>query len=209
MGLSPSLREYLVLKVGQSYYQFQGAAFGLSTLPQIWMMVMKTFSRLWRRRGILCFIYLDDILVINHTPGVQRDLAFMLQTLEEAGMVVNRGKSILEPSQALDHLGFTIDFSRGCLSVPPQKIKAIRKELGKLLTHQVMSCRKMAAILGALRSFLMAMPFLRAFTDQMCHFVQLHQIRGWDHPLTISPSLQEEVRQLNILTQTWRGRPFQ
>ena len=57
---------------------------------------------------MLCFIYLDDILIINHTPGgVQRDLEFMLQTLEEAGMVVNRGKSILEPSQALDHLGFT------------------------------------------------------------------------------------------------------
>ena len=124
-------------------------------------------------------------------------------------MEVKRGKSILEPSLALDHLGFTIDFSRGCLSVPPQKIKAIRKELGKLLTHQFMSCRKMAAILGALRSFLMATPFLRVFTDQMCHFVQLHQFRGWDHPLTIPASLQEEVRQLNVLTQTWKGRPFQ
>ena len=40
LGLSPFLRDYLVLKVGQNYYQFQGAAFGLSTLPQIWMMVM-------------------------------------------------------------------------------------------------------------------------------------------------------------------------
>ena len=72
-----------------------------------------------------------------------------------------------------------------------------------------MSCRKMAAILGALRNFLVDMPFLSAFTDQMCHFVQLHQVKGWDHPLTIPPPLQEEVRQLNVLTQTWKWGPFQ
>ena len=67
----------------------------------------------------------------------------------------------------------------------------------------------MAAILGALRNFLVDMPFLRAFTKQMFHFVQLHQVKCWNHPLNFPPSLQEEVRQLNILTQTWKGRPFQ
>jgi hypothetical protein len=67
LGLSEALKEFLVLKVGEKYYQFQGAAFGLSTLPQLWMMLMKTFSRLWRKKGILCFIYLDDILLINTT----------------------------------------------------------------------------------------------------------------------------------------------
>ena len=89
LGLSNTLKEYVVLKVGEKYYQFQGAAFGLSTLPQIWMMAMKTFSKLWRRRGNLCFIYLHVILVINNTPGgLEKDLEYTLHSLSEAGMVV-------------------------------------------------------------------------------------------------------------------------
>jgi len=81
-------------------------------------------------------------------------------------MVVNQKKSQLMPTQKVDHLGFTVDFQHGTLQVPQEKLKAMMKELGKLLTHSEISCRKMAAILGATRSFLMAMPFLRAFTVQ-------------------------------------------
>jgi hypothetical protein len=35
LGLSEALKEFLVLKVGEKYYQFEGAAFDLSTLPQL------------------------------------------------------------------------------------------------------------------------------------------------------------------------------
>ena len=127
LGLSETLKEYVVLKVGDRCFQFQGAAFGLSPLPQLWMLVMKTFSRLWRKKGILCFIYLDDILLVNTTPlGLERDLEFMPRTPEHSGMVVNKEKSILQPCQVLDHLGFTIDFKEGCLLVPTEKLKTVR-----------------------------------------------------------------------------------
>jgi hypothetical protein len=67
----------------------------------------------------------------------------------------------------------------------------------------------MAAILGNIRSFLMAMPFLRAFTDHMLAFVNQQGKWGWDSPLEIPQALQQEVRELNHLTSTWPGRPFQ
>ena len=210
LGLSDTLKEYVVLKVGDRCFQFQGAAFGLSPLPQLWILVMKTFSRLWKKKGILCCIYLDDILLFNTTArGVERDLEFMLRTLEDSGMVVNKEKSILQPCQVLDHLGFTIDFKEGCLLVPTEKLKTVRKELGKLLTNSFLSCRKMAAILGAVRSFLMAMPFLRAFTDTMSMFVKEQTHQGWDRKLPVPDSLQEEVRELKDLLKNWAGRPFQ
>ena len=37
-------------------------------------------------------------------------MEFILRTLEDSGMVVNKEKSILQPCQMLGHLGFTIDF---------------------------------------------------------------------------------------------------
>ena len=114
LELAEKLRPYVRIQVGEDIYQFQAACFGLSTLPQLWMEVMKVFQKLWRKRGILCFIYLDDILVVNSTQnGVRENLSFMLQTLQEAGMVINYKKSVLEPSQSVNHLGFSVDFKTG------------------------------------------------------------------------------------------------
>ena len=69
--------------------------------------------------------------------------------------------------------------------------------MGKIITHQQMTCRKMAAILGNIRSFLMAMPFLRAFTDHMMEFVNRQSYWGWDMALVIPQDLKQEVRKLN------------
>ena len=81
------------------------------------------------------------------TQGVVKDLAVMLQSLEEAGMMVNTKKSVLTPSQKVDHLGLTLNLQDGVLGVTKSKIKTVRKELGNVLTHKNMTCRKMAAIL--------------------------------------------------------------
>ena len=210
LELEKILQPYIRVQVAGDIYQFQAACFGISTLPQLWMHVMKVFQKFWRKKGIMCFIYVDDILVLNTTPqGVEKDLAIMLETLRQAGMVVNFRKSILAPTQKLDHLGFSLDLENGMLEVLKYKLKAVRKELGKLLTHKEMTCRKMATILGNIRSFLMAMPFLRAFTDHMVAFVNQQGHWGWDIPLEITQTLQQEVSDLNSLTKQWNGRPFQ
>jgi transcriptional regulator of met regulon len=140
---------------------------------------------------------------------VQKQLAKMLEDLKNSGLVGNQKKSQLVATQQVDHLGFTVDFKHGTLQVPQEKLKAIRKELGKLLTHSVMSCRKMAAILGATRSFLMAMPFLRAFTDQLVQFVNQQENLGWDHKAPIPSSLKEQVKEMHSLMEEWKGRKFQ
>ena len=179
--LGQDLRPFVHLQVGEDVWEFQAACFGLSTLPQKFMSLMRVFEKLWRQKGVTCFVYLDDILVVGNTPKeVGRNLEFMVQTLVDAGMKINLKKSVLEPVQQVHHLGFDLDFKTGFLRVPPGKLKAVRKELGKLVTKAQISCRKMAAILGTVRSFLVALPFLRAFTDTMVQFVNQQQRFGWD-----------------------------
>ena len=98
--------------------------------------------------------YLDDILLINESKQLlEENLQSVLRDLEDSGMLVNREKSTLFPSQKVKHLGFIINFEEGCLQVPQEKLKAVRRELGKIVTHTELSPRKMAAILGAVRSF--------------------------------------------------------
>ena len=209
LELSQALKPYICMAIGEKTFQFDSACFGLSTLPQQWMVIMKVFAKLWRTRGILCFIYLDDILVLNSSPAaVKKDLEFILQTLEDAGMVVNYKKSSLTPTQTVEHLGFVLDLKKGVLTVPNHKLKMARKQLGKIFLAEHMTCRKMSSILGSIRSLLVALPFLRSFTDQMLQFVSQANSQGWDSVHKIPGALKEELKEIKQLLADWQGRPF-
>ena len=71
-----------------------------------------------------------------------------------------------------------------------------------------MTCKKMAQILGSMRSFLMALPWLRSFTDQRNQFGNGHRKFGWDTPLLIPEIVREQVATFKSSLQEWRGRPF-
>lgn len=188
LGLSPDLWPYLRIMVGDQLWEYRGGVFGLNVMPQIFMLVMKTFEKKWRSKGIMVFIYLDDILVLGSTPRqVEKHLDVVVPDLLDSGFLINIKKSCLTPSQNIQHLGFSLDLKSGFLKICPQKIKAVKRELGKILTKESMSCRKMAAILGQVRSFLVALPFLRAFTDDMCRFVNTSQKFGWDYVQGVPP----------------------
>ena len=210
LGLSQNISPYICMKMGDRYFQFQSACFGLSTLPQKFMMLMKVLLKHWRKQGLQIFVYLDDILLVSKSKKLlQKQRELVINTLNKTGLTINLKKSQLEPTQEVQHLGFIIDFKEGTLKVPTQKLRTVRKELGKLVTQDFLSCRKMAAILGTVRSFLVALPFLRAFTSLMKEFVSQHYSQGWDKKLPIPLDLQKEVRGVKNLLLTWEGRQFQ
>ena len=115
-------------------------------------------------------------------------------------------KSVLNPSQQVDYFGFHLDFVEGKLKVPQHKLRTVKKELGKLVTHVSLTPRKMAAILGTIRSFLTAFPFLRAFTDQLVNFIKFQEQGGWDSPRPLSTDLQQQVREIKDILESWPGR---
>ena len=61
----------------------------------------------------------------------------------------------------------------------------------------------MAAVLFHVRSFLTAMPFLRAFTDSMLTFVNQNLWEGWYKALLVPLTLAEEVRLLKDRMLHW------
>jgi hypothetical protein len=157
----------------------------------------------------MVFIYLDDLIVLGSTRlRVLRDVAQMVQDLLLAGFKINLKKSVLEPTQCVQHLGFILNLKEGLLEVPGPKLKSLRKDLGQILVKKHLSCRKMAAVLGSLRSLLLALPFLRAFTDQFVQFVGLQKSKGWDFQCQVPQSLKDQLKEVQGLLQSWDGRPF-
>ena len=72
-----------------------------------------------------------------------------------------------------------------------------------------LSPRKMAAILGTVRSFLVALPFLKEFTDEMKVLIDLQVQGGWDKSHPLPESLVHQVKEAKEFLTAWQGRQFQ
>jgi hypothetical protein len=209
LGLSEELQQYANLKVGQEYWRYSAAAFGINRIPWAWTKIMRCLQRRWRRLGLLVMVYIDDILILGVSYWETRSaIGIVLRDLKAAGLMVNIPKSTLAPVKNVQWLGMDINFEEGVVLVPQQKQKAYRRELGKLVRLSSVSCRKMAAILGKLRSLLVAFPGLRAFTDEMAVFTNQATTRGWDVCLPVPDTLKAQVLECGKLLQNWPGRKF-
>ena len=90
---------------------------------------MKPIAALGRELVIQMIVYIDNILPLAENKEKARDQASgLLYLLQRLGFTVNLEKTVLEPSQCLEFLGFMVDTTRMELSLPAQKIQKFRVE---------------------------------------------------------------------------------
>ena len=78
-------------------------------------------------------IYLDDILVMNACrDDLNRDVAVVKSTLEEAGFLINVQKSEVIPTQSIEFLGLILDTAHLTLALTTAKKEALLKTCKKL-----------------------------------------------------------------------------
>jgi len=166
--LHHTLQDYVCMQVGEETWHFQGACFGISTLPQKFMLLMSVWERKWRQEGKKVFVYLDDIFILAPSAKTtEKHLMEMTQDLLKAGFKVNFQKSTMVPTQEVRHLGMWINLKKGKLVIPPEKLKSLRKELGKIILAKKMSCRKISSILGQVRKLLGGHAISKNFNRQI------------------------------------------
>jgi hypothetical protein len=203
------LKPFLRHQVGNQIWEYQCGLFGLNIMPEVFMKLMKTFQKKWRQKGIQVYIYLDDILLVAPTQNLlQKHLQLVVGDLLESGFKLNLKKCKLQPSQLVEHLGFQLNFQLGKLQMPPQKVKGLKKQLGKFVKKSEMSKRQVAAILGQIRSNLVAMPFLRAFTGLLVQFLANTSSHPWDSKHLIPRTIKDQLKEIKILLENWSGRNF-
>jgi hypothetical protein len=209
IGVHPSLCPFLRHKVGSQIWEYRSGPFGLNIMPEIFQKVMRTFECKWHKKGIQAFIYLDDILILGTTQKIlEKHLQLVVQDLTDSGFKLNLKKSVLQPTQQVHHLGFLLDFQEGKVKLAPQKMKGVRRELGKFITKSQMSKRQISAILGQVRANLLALPFLRAFTSEMVQFLKQRSQDPWDTQYPVPQVVKKELIEVRKILEGWEGRPF-
>ena len=115
-----SLRKLLRFLSGETVCQFKALCFGLSTAPQVFTRVFAAVSAWAHSHGIRLLRYLDYWLVLaSSETEAKKNVQDLLLLCHFLGIVVNKEKSDLVPSQTANYLGMTIDTrGRQDFSVP-------------------------------------------------------------------------------------------
>ena len=110
MPIHVSSRKWLRFVSNGTVHQFKVLCFGLSTTPQVFTRIFATVSAWAHARGVHLLRYLDNWLVLASTEARARQhVRDLLSLCNSLGVVLNREKSELNPSQSVEYLGMTLD----------------------------------------------------------------------------------------------------
>ena len=131
--------------------------------PDFWM------SRLLASFDFALLVYMDDLLFVSYMDfeRTQELIRVLLQIFRAFGLAVNAGKSILEPSLALEFLGFSVH-AEGRLALTPARFTKVRAGAGALLAalkshRRFVSFRALRSFAGLACSCFAAVPYARLY----------------------------------------------
>ncbi len=176
------------------FYVFTVLPFGLSTACYMFTKLLRPLVRYWRARGLRILVYLDDGL--GAAAGGQKALdasQLVRTTLAKAGFVVHPTKSVWEPTQRLQWLGFVIDLALGQVEVPSDKLAALQHMLNQACRFSLIPASRLASIVGRIISMGLAIgPVSRFMTRSLYTVLEARQ--AWGDCLTLSCEAQAELR---------------
>lgn len=196
-------RRYLAFRAFGRQYRFAAMSFGTSCAPRVFTRLMKPVLAQLHKWGIRATIYLDDMLIAAPSE-VQCALAVTRakELLLSLGFQINWDKSTLLPTQRLQHLGFVLNTHSFRISVPRDKVMAMRKEARRLLRRNddgSLTIRQLAGLAGKMVAAAPAMRVLdfRRHSLHRCVAYGLRASHGnWDATVSLSATALRDLRWL-------------
>ena len=175
------------------YYVFTVLPFGLATACYLFTKIMRPLIRYWRGRGFKAIIYLDDgIVAVRGRQKALVESTWVKEDIEKAGFIINVEKSVWNPSQTMEWLGFQIDLSVGEFSVLASKIDALKLRLLEVKDAKCIPARKLASLIGKIISMSLALgPVTRLMTRNL--YAVLNCRLAWCHKFTLSNEAYQEL----------------
>ncbi|XP_065174623.1 uncharacterized protein LOC135804633 [Sycon ciliatum] len=207
--IHPQHRRLLRFSWEGQLYEFQCLPFGLSSAPRVFTKLMKVPISVLRRQGIRLILYLDDLLLIAESrPAAVLQTQQAIQLLESLGFVINRKKSIPEPTQQLEFLGFQLNSVAMTMSVPIDKARKLQQECHRALSQPYLSIRALASLLGRMVAcspgmFLAPLQFRHL---QQLKIAALRRHQSYLATVRLTPEARTELTWWAADLETWNGR---
>ena len=198
-------RDLLGFTFNGRVYRFKALPFGLKPAPRIFTRLVGCVAAFLRQRGLRIYCYLDDWLLVAHSPPLLRQhLAFLLRTVQALGFIINWDKSKLVPTQCPTFLGATIEIPRQLARPSPGRIATIVAAARLLRGRRQAPARTWLRFLGYLSSLVDVLPDCRLLMRPF----QLHFLRNYRpgrDPLSRRVPLPPTIR---LLFRRWSRPEF-
>ncbi|XP_063371145.1 uncharacterized protein LOC134659432 [Cydia amplana] len=144
-------RRFLAIFNQGQILQFTCLPFGLSTAPLTFARLSNWVASRFQDMNIRVIVYLDDFLLACQDPiKLREDAIKTVNFLTRLGWIINKEKSLNEPSQQIEYLGITWNTLRNVTSLPQRKIQSIEKDFNKILKDRKWSWELAKSLLGKL-----------------------------------------------------------
>lgn len=153
VSISPDSQKYLKFQVGSQLYKFITLPNGLSSAPRIFTKLMKPVYSTLRTRGLVSSGYLDDSFLLGDSfVQCQTNVNNTYTLFGDLGFNVSKEKSVTQPTQVLEHLGFVLNSINMTVSLTREKIDSITRLAQDILHRPTCSIREAAQLIGTLVS---------------------------------------------------------
>ena len=121
----------------------------------------------------------DDGLCATKGQQAAEQASQLVQvTLERAGFVAHSTKSIWQPTQRLEWLGFVVDVALGQIEIPQEKIAALQTLLRRAYQSRQVSAKRLASIVGRINSMGLAFGPVSRFMTRSLYAVLEPDMHG-------------------------------
>lgn len=196
LPIHESHKKYLKFKFNNNLYNYNCLPFGLATAPYVFTKLLKPVMEFCRSKGILCVIYLDDILIFgNSFQECSKNVLTIKNIIEKLGFFINYEKSFLTPSKECKYLGFIFDSTRMIIKLPSDKRHKIYNLILKFLDMKRCYLRDYARFIGILISACPAMDYAWLYTKRFERFKFLSLLKNssYDQIVEIPHNLREDM----------------
>lgn len=153
-------RKLLMFQWKGKYYQFTCLPNGLSSSPRIFTKILKPVYACLRSIGHTCMGRIDDSLLVGQSfNSCHRNIADTVSLFTNLGFTIHPVKSVLQPQQKIDFLGFVLDSIIMTVTLTDAKAMKVRSACQNLLSQKTATIRSVAQVVGFLVSSFPAVEF--------------------------------------------------
>ena len=163
-----SHQKYLKFLWKGKLYQFTCLAQGLACAPRVFTKLLKPVYAYLRLKGHVSSGYLDDSFLEGDTSvACSSNVQDTLTLLGDLGFCPNLTKSVVQPTQILEHLGFILNSLDMSVSITDHNFGKLLASAHQVLQSTSVPVRLVARLVGIMVSFFPGVEYARLFYRQL------------------------------------------
>ena len=143
----------------QKFYKYLGMPIGYSDAMRVFIKMLKPPFGTLRKQGFTSVIFVDDSYLQGKTRGeCLENVHKTVSLLGSLEITIIKEKSVLEPTQCIEFLGFIINSVDMTVKINPKKSQIIIEKIKNFLDHKKPSTRQSPSVIGSCISLFPVLP---------------------------------------------------